>query len=198
MNTTILSRQHLRREQGSTLIEVLVSMFILALGLMALISMQVRTSASIQESENMGIVAQATQNLAEAMLSNPKLTLDAASGVTKKDYSHYNAECEKDRGDYKFNNKFEGTSNHGKTIAGRNLLAAEHLNNFCTEVINNIRGGTKDELKIKTKVQKHKDSSGAELGQELYVTWKMSTSGDDSDGNKDVEYTYTYLLDDQL
>ena len=39
-------------QQGSTLIEILVSMFILALGLMALIAMQTRTSIGIKEAEN--------------------------------------------------------------------------------------------------------------------------------------------------
>ncbi len=193
MNIINLSRQHFRQEQGSTLIEVLISMFILALGLMALISMQVRTSASIQEAENMSVVTQATQNLAEAILANPKLTLDVATGVTQKSYEAYNASCPEPRGGYEFNNKFNGTSKGGASIAGRDLLAAEHINNFCTEVKNNIRGND-ESFEIKTQVRKHKDATGNELGNELYVTWKMSTSGDDTG----VEYEYTYLLDDQL
>ena len=76
------------RQQGSTLIEILVSMFILALGLMALIAMQTRTSIGIKEAENQTIIAQATENLAENMMTNPKLNLTGVE--TKRSYSHYN------------------------------------------------------------------------------------------------------------
>ena len=91
-------------QQGSTLIEILVSMFILALGLMALIAMQTRTSIGIKEAENQTIIAQATENLAENMLTNPVLGLNAGTittgghGVTTtRDYSKYkkNADCKK-------------------------------------------------------------------------------------------------------
>ena len=76
------------RQQGSTLIEILVSMFILALGLMALIAMQTRTSIGIKEAENQTIIAQATENLAENMMTNPKLNLVGTK--TKRIYSDYN------------------------------------------------------------------------------------------------------------
>lgn len=76
------------QQQGSTLIEILVSMFILALGLMALIAMQTRTSIGIKEAENQTIIAQATENLAENMMTNPKLDLDGL--ITKRNYSDYN------------------------------------------------------------------------------------------------------------
>ena len=85
------------RQQGSTLIEIMVSMFILALGLMALLAMQTRTSAAIKEAENQTRVAQYTENLAEEMMTNPKLIL--ASNDTKRDYSDYQITfCQRNRG----------------------------------------------------------------------------------------------------
>lgn len=81
------------RQQGSTLIEILVSMFILALGLMALIAMQTRTSIGIKEAENQTIIAQATENLADNMMTNPVLGLNGL--VTKRNYGRYakNTDC---------------------------------------------------------------------------------------------------------
>ena len=75
-------------QQGSTLIEIMVSMFILALGLMALIAMQTRTSISIKEAELQTVIAQATENLAENMMTNPELSLNGTK--TTRNYSRYN------------------------------------------------------------------------------------------------------------
>lgn len=61
------------RQRGMTLIEVLVSMFVLAVGVLALLATQLRTVASVQEAESQTIVAQAVQNLMESMLINPTL-----------------------------------------------------------------------------------------------------------------------------
>ncbi|MDO4640197.1 MAG: type IV pilus modification protein PilV [Neisseria sp.] len=65
----------IRKQQGSTLIEVLVSMLMLGLGVLVLLATQLKTVAGVREAENQTIVAQATQNLIEGMLANPKLKL---------------------------------------------------------------------------------------------------------------------------
>ena len=46
------------QQAGFTVIEVVVSMFILALGIMAMIGMQTRTLGSIQQAENISQVSQ--------------------------------------------------------------------------------------------------------------------------------------------
>ncbi|UOO76331.1 type IV pilus modification protein PilV [Neisseria sp. Dent CA1/247] len=61
------------RQRGMTLIEVLIAMFVLAIGVLALLSTQLRTVASVHEAESQTIVAQAVQNLMESMLINPTL-----------------------------------------------------------------------------------------------------------------------------
>lgn len=56
-----------------TLLEVLVAMFVLAVGVLALLATQLRTVASVREAESQTIVAQAVQNLTEGMMINPTL-----------------------------------------------------------------------------------------------------------------------------
>ena len=61
------------QQQGSTLLEVLVSVFVLGFGLLALVSMQLKTVMTTREAENQTIVAQAADTLIESMLLNPNL-----------------------------------------------------------------------------------------------------------------------------
>ncbi|OSI23941.1 type IV pilus modification protein PilV [Neisseria dumasiana] len=62
-----------KSQRGMTLVEVLVSMFVLAVGVLALLATQLRTVASVQEAESQTVVAQVVQNLMESMLINPTL-----------------------------------------------------------------------------------------------------------------------------
>lgn len=59
--------------KGATLLEVLVSVFLLTFGILGLMAAQLRSVSAVAESEAQSIVAQAAENLAEAMQSNPKL-----------------------------------------------------------------------------------------------------------------------------
>ena len=72
-------------QTGMTLIEVLVAMFVLTIGILALLSVQLRTVTSVREAEAQTIVSQITQNLMEGMLINP--TIGSDSG--KKAYTLY-------------------------------------------------------------------------------------------------------------
>lgn len=72
-------------QSGMALIEVLVAMFVLTIGILALLSVQLRTVASVREAETQTIVSQITQNLMEGMLINP--TIDSDSN--KKNYNLY-------------------------------------------------------------------------------------------------------------
>lgn len=95
---TFLPSGRLKTTQtGLTLIEVLVSMFILAIGLLALLSVQLRSVSGVREAESQTIVAQISQNLIEDMLVNPTLSAqtqtgsDDTTGWTLKSYSSYYA-----------------------------------------------------------------------------------------------------------
>lgn len=70
--------------KGATLLEVLVSVFLLTFGILGLMAAQLRSVSAVAESEAQSMVAQAAENLAEAMQANPKLV---ATGV--RNYQNY-------------------------------------------------------------------------------------------------------------
>lgn len=76
-------------QKGSTLLEILVSVFVLGFGLLALVTMQMKTVMTTREAENQTIVAQATDSLIESMLMNPNLTLTTISGDDKLMYRSF-------------------------------------------------------------------------------------------------------------
>lgn len=77
-------------QSGMTLIEVLIAMFVLAIGVLALLAVQLRTVSSVRESENQTAVAQITQNLIEGMLINPTLSEEKeVDKITGEETSRY-------------------------------------------------------------------------------------------------------------
>lgn len=62
-----------RQQRGTTLIEVIVSVFLLTFGVLGLMAAQIRSVASISEAESRSTVSQAAEMLAESMLSNPEV-----------------------------------------------------------------------------------------------------------------------------
>lgn len=175
------------QQQGSTLIEILVSMFILALGLMALIAMQTRTSIGIKEAENQTVIAQATENLAENMMTNPYL--DIGGLTTQKSYDHYtgsfNCTGSRDPDTARPTNAVSGAT-------ARTALAAYHLADFrqmaCSVI--GVEGDVTVAVNNNTTTAGGVGSNAA-AGQTLHVIWKM-------DGSSDKTYTYDYPLDDNL
>ena len=99
-------------QSGMTLIEVLIAMFVLAIGVLALLAVQLRTVSNVRESENQTTVAQITQNLIEGMLINPTLSeeTDTAGDKTsryKKSYDAYITSSSEQLKDSKQTAKFE-------------------------------------------------------------------------------------------
>ncbi|EMS6333627.1 type IV pilus modification protein PilV [Neisseria gonorrhoeae] len=94
-------------QSGMALIEVLVAMLVLTIGILALLSVQLRTVASVREAETQTIVSQITQNLMEGMLMNP--TIDSDSN--KKNYNLYTEPYTPtpSDGDFKLNNLISKT-----------------------------------------------------------------------------------------
>lgn len=81
MKRTIAYKQSV---QGATLVEVLVSVFLLTFGILGLMAAQLNSVAAVSESENHAIAAQAAENLAEAMQTNPNIIADS-----KRQYTEY-------------------------------------------------------------------------------------------------------------
>ncbi|UOP01156.1 type IV pilus modification protein PilV [Kingella potus] len=75
-------------QSGFALIEVLVSVVVLVLGILALLATQLRSVSSVRNAETQTIAAQAAQNLIEGMLANPQLQFDAKK-ITERRYDHY-------------------------------------------------------------------------------------------------------------
>lgn len=67
-----------RNIAGFTLLEVMVAIFVLGFGLLALEMVQLKTYAAARESELQSIIALNAESLAEAMRANPKHSGNAA------------------------------------------------------------------------------------------------------------------------
>ncbi|EPI7294790.1 TPA: type IV pilus modification protein PilV [Neisseria gonorrhoeae] len=129
-------------QSGMALIEVLVAMLVLTIGILALLSVQLRTVASVREAETQTIVSQITQNLMEGMLMNP--TIDSDSN--KKNYNLYTEPYTPtpSGGDFKLNNN----------LISKKDLAKAQLDRFDYE----LRNALPDAVAIHHAVCK--DSSG--------------------------------------
>ncbi|HFA2733415.1 TPA: type IV pilus modification protein PilV [Neisseria gonorrhoeae] len=130
-------------QSGMALIEVLVAMLVLTIGILALLSVQLRTVASVREAETQTIVSQITQNLMEGMLINP--TIDSDSN--KKNYNLYTGPYTPtpSGGDFKLNNN---------NLISKKDLAKAQLDRFDYE----LRNALPDAVAIHYAVCK--DSSG--------------------------------------
>lgn len=130
-------------QSGMALIEVLVAMLVLTIGILALLSVQLRTVASVREAETQTIVSQITQNLMEGMLMNP--TIDSDSN--KKNYNLYTGPYTPtpSGGDFKLNNN---------NLISKKDLAKAQLDRFDYE----LRNALPDAVVIHYAVCK--DSSG--------------------------------------
>ncbi|EMT1403434.1 type IV pilus modification protein PilV [Neisseria gonorrhoeae] len=130
-------------QSGMALIEVLVAMLVLTIGILALLSVQLRTVASVREAETQTIVSQITQNLMEGMLMNP--TIDSDSN--KKNYNLYTGPYTPtpSGGDFKLNNN---------NLISKKDLAKAQLDRFDYE----LRNALLDAVAIHYAVCK--DSSG--------------------------------------
>ncbi|HHK0772848.1 TPA: type IV pilus modification protein PilV [Neisseria gonorrhoeae] len=130
-------------QSGMALIEVLVAMLVLTIGILALLSVQLRTVASVREAETQTIVSQITQNLMEGMLMNP--TIDSDSN--KKNYNLYTGPYTPtpSGGDFKLNNN---------NLISKKDLAKAQLDGFDYE----LRNALPDAVAIHYAVCK--DSSG--------------------------------------
>lgn len=188
------ARLHLH-QRGAALIEVLVSMFILALGVMALLAMQVRTSSGIREAENMSIVAAATQNLANGLMINP--TLEPGTGINA---SNTNAA-------YDLYNRTNGDVCAGQTnatpaassVMTRSQMADGHIAEFCSNML--LLPGMNPE-NIHMKICNNDRIVPGELPFDfscgtngtdtvIKVAWKMQKSANDPNA---VIYSYQHIL----
>ena len=156
-------------QSGMTLIEVLIAMFVLAIGVLALLAVQLRTVSNVRESENQTTVAQITQNLIEGMLINPTLSeeTDTAGDKTsryKKSYDAYITSSSEQLKDSKQTNEF-------KEKMTKAQLAQAQIAQFKAELAKAL-----PEAQVFSTICK--DSSGAEPTYEKGFNAKCDGKGD--------------------
>lgn len=156
-------------QSGMTLIEVLIAMFVLAIGVLALLAVQLRTVSNVRESENQTTVAQITQNLIEGMLINPTLSeeTDTAGDKTsryKKSYDAYITSGSEQLKDSKQTAKFEAKMN-------KTQLAQAQIAQFKADLDKAL-----PEAQVFSTICK--DSSGAEPTYENGFNAKCDGKGD--------------------
>lgn len=76
------------RQHGFSLLEVLIAMFVLLVGLLALAGLQARTLSQTRDTEIRSLVALQAESLAEAMRANPLRSVNG-DGVTTLSWEHY-------------------------------------------------------------------------------------------------------------
>ncbi|ENT0229842.1 type IV pilus modification protein PilV [Neisseria gonorrhoeae] len=180
-------------QSGMALIEVLVAMLVLTIGILALLSVQLRTVASVREAETQTIVSQITQNLMEGMLMNP--TIDSDSN--KKNYNLYTGPYTPtpSGGDFKLNNN---------NLISKKDLAKAQLDRFDYE----LRNALPDAVAIHYAVCK--DSSGGAptlSGGTFSPNCDNKANGDtlikvlwvnDSAGDSDISHTNLEVSGDNI
>ncbi|WP_188211621.1 type IV pilus modification protein PilV [Neisseria sp. RH3002v2g] len=156
-------------QSGMTLIEVLIAMFVLAIGVLALLAVQLRTVTNVRESENQTTVAQITQNLIEGMLINPTLSeeADTAGNKTsryKKSYDAYITSSSEQLKDSKQTNEFKDKMTKAQ-------LAQAQITQFKADLAKAL-----PEAQVFSTICK--DSSGAEPTYENGFNAKCDGKGD--------------------
>lgn len=147
------------RQNGMTLIEVLVSVFVLTIGVLALLATQLRTVSGIREAESRTIVAQAVQNLVEGMLANPDISsANKKTGWRTYSYSNYLSE-----GDASV------AVVDDQTTFDKKSLAAHQLVEFSSALANGL-----PEAKAKYRIYEQKNKTFVE------VTWQNDTENKDT------------------
>lgn len=184
-------------QSGMALIEVLVAMLVLTIGILALLSVQLRTVASVREAETQTIVSQITQNLMEGMLMNP--TIDSDSN--KKNYNLYTGPYTPtpSGGDFKLNNN---------NLISKKDLAKAQLDRFDYE----LRNALPDAVAIHYAVCKDSSGGAPTLSDSTFspncdnkangdtlikVLWVNDSAGDSDISRTDLEVSsdnivYTY------
>ena len=172
--------------QGSTLVEVIVSVILLTLGLLALMATQLRSVSGLTEAENKSLVSQSTEALAESMLMNGTL-VKTSSGNYYHSYASYLTPPVPITGNI---TPFSPTTNTEYTKAS---IADEYKKQFESELYENL---IKPESSTVSSVIYTLDSSGKNMitncqSGGTYTTIKVVWR---SKSTKDRFNDYSYVL----
>lgn len=177
--------QPLRSIRGSTLLEVMVSVFIMAFGIMALMLAQIKSVSNVREAEMQTRVAQAVQNLASDMLGNPDafntISASSTSDAVKLKYTSYNT-SEKDV------TPSSGFGNVGlcatDALSDAGNMKTCNLENFEKQLQNALPNATGIKYAIAT------------AGDTTTITVKWTEAGGSNDNADNYQFTYSAVVGD--
>ena len=160
-----------RLMRGSTLLEVLISVFIMAFGIMALMLAQLKSVGNVREAEMQTRVAQAVQNLSAGMLSSPDVITNLGSAG---------------------NINIDSTPPTTNVVCGSGSTNPTVTNNeFATCIINAFVNELKSALPNASNIAYKIDSTtGATPTTTITVKW--SETNDDSTGANSENYDFQY------
>ncbi|MCB6183558.1 type IV pilus modification protein PilV [Leeia sp. TBRC 13508] len=135
--------RHVVKENGLTLIEVLISLAILSIGLLGLAGLQARTLEKVQSSYFKDVAADLVSDFADRVRSNrsPWMIEDSATAVTyptAPDYAEVKAACTVS-GDV-WTCAGAGV-NHNASTTG-NSIAVSDMTEWLNSVVNQLPGGS--------------------------------------------------------
>ena len=170
--------------RGSTLLEVMVSVFIMAFGIMALMLAQIKSVSNVREAEMQTRVAQVVQNLMSGMLNTPvpfnTAAAASAAAVSSPSLSYANYKTSGWQNVVPLsdvstpNNIADCGDNQVKTDAA---IKACYTRNFALELANALPNAKQIQYQI---------TSNANTTT-VSVQWTESDSGDAAD-----DYTFNY------
>lgn len=162
------NRKYQYSVNGSSIIEVIVSIFLLTFGILALMAAQIRSVSAIRDAENRTLISQAAETLAEGMRVDPTMSGNINSGVTVK-YTKYKQDKKSVSGDVKAYQALD--SNNNSSLKDIQIANFENALKQIPD-ISDITYTISD------------DAEGATIT----VTWKMKAMNNNN--NNDIEYTY--------
>lgn len=178
---------------GSTIIEVIVSVFLLTFGILALMAAQIRSVASISEAENRTLIAQAAETLAEGMQINPTIT------STNVSYSLYTTKPTVATSGVKFQGLESITTNTAAKLAEFQLInfqaALDKIPNvaFIDYVICQDKKDPDEPTTSGSAIAGNCAKSNLVPGAVIKVVWQMKSRSNGA-SNVNQTTTYTYML----
>ncbi|MDO4433498.1 MAG: type IV pilus modification protein PilV [Alysiella sp.] len=192
MNPKFTMQSNKNKVRGATIIEVIVSVFLLTFGILALIAAQIRSVASVQEAENRTLIAQAAEAYAEGMLANPTVVINDNRELIIT-YDHYRTDPKDVDA-----NKTEFTQLGNNAQKTKKELADLQTDNF-QAALNAIPDVAGIQFTVCQDVDDARKpawgdghcNKGATDGTVIKVAWRMK----DKDGKTDTDAAlHTYVL----
>lgn len=181
---------------GATILEVMISVFLLTFGILALMAAQIRSVAGVSEALNRTLISQAAESLAEGMQANPtQVKNGTALNISYADYIKAGKKPDAENQDIK---KMASTD-FGNT---KSDLASAQINNF-EAVLNSVPDVNNIAYIICSDVDAPAaptmDNDGningrCVAGNAVYIKVAWQTKNPNNSNNESVTHTFMYKV----